>query len=269
MGKASRNEREQLILLSEGKKVFFASDLHLGSPSYAESREREKRFVNWIEEHRSEMGALFLLGDIFDYWFEYRFVIPKGYVRLLGIFAELCDEGIPVLFFCGNHDSWMKGYFEKEIGMRVFKETANVSINGKTFLVGHGDGLGPNEYGYKLLKCLFEARLSRAFFAWLHPWVGYILATGFSRGSRKANQIKSNRRELEDSKNKNIRTFIEKTLEGRFFDYFIFAHRHCPVIKDFKVKDGKTSKYLNTGDWLSHYSYGVFDGENLSLGNAK
>jgi UDP-2,3-diacylglucosamine hydrolase len=257
------------ISLSQGKKVFFVSDFHFGSPSYNESRERELRFINWIKRHSSEMGALFLLGDIFDYWFEYRHVVPKGYVRFFGAMAKLVDIGVPVYFFGGNHDSWTKDYFEKEIGMKVFKDTVQATINGKTFLLGHGDGLGPNDYGYKLLKWVFEARLNRIFFAWLHPWVGFKFATGFSRGSRKANQAKSNRGELERSKNNNISTYIEKILDSKYFDYFIFAHRHWPMIKKFESKDGRISKYLNTGDWISHYSYGVYDGDDLSLETAE
>ncbi|MDR2556665.1 MAG: UDP-2,3-diacylglucosamine diphosphatase [Bacteroidales bacterium] len=257
------------ISLPQGKKIFFASDLHSGSPSREASREREIKFVKWVKQHSEEMGALFLLGDIFDYWFEYRYVVPKGYTRFFGAMAKLIDSGVNVYFFGGNHDSWTKGYFEKEIGMIVFKDTVQATINGKTFLLGHGDGLGPSDYGYKLLKWVFEARLNRTFFAWLHPWVGYLLATGFSRGSRKANQLKSNRQELEQNKNNNISTYIEKTLEKEYFDYFIFAHRHWPLVREFKSKDGKVSKYLNTGDWLSHYSYGVYDGNDLLLETAK
>ncbi|MDR0618623.1 MAG: UDP-2,3-diacylglucosamine diphosphatase [Bacteroidales bacterium] len=249
------------IQLPQGKKAFFVSDLHLGSPSYEDSRKREMKFVKWIKQHSEETGALFLLGDVFDYWFEYRYVVPKGYTRLFGAIAELADRGVNIYFFGGNHDLWTKDYFEKEMGMSTFRNTVRATINGKKFLLGHGDGLGPKDYGYKLLKRIFEARLSRIFFSWLHPWTGNLLATSFSRGSRKANQSKSNRQESQQ----NINIYIEKMLNGEYFDYFIFAHRHQPIVKEFKSKGEKTSKYLNTGDWLSHYSYGVYDGHDLLL----
>ncbi|MDR1740197.1 MAG: UDP-2,3-diacylglucosamine diphosphatase [Bacteroidales bacterium] len=257
------------MILPQGKKVFFVSDLHLGAPSCEASREREKKFVSWVEEHRHEMGALFLLGDIFDYWFEYRYVVQKGFVRLFGSLASLCDEGIPVYFFGGNHDSWTKNYFQKEIGIKVFKGNAEVTIeNGvettagsKTFFIGHGDGLdskdcGSQDYGYKIIKWLFGAGLNKMFFAFLHPWTGYLLATGFSRSSRKANAHKPSESRGEAGQ----RAFIKEILKNRHFDYFIFAHTHHPILENIK-----SSKYLNTGDWLTHYSYGVYDGKDLSL----
>ncbi|MEG2666944.1 MAG: UDP-2,3-diacylglucosamine diphosphatase, partial [Bacteroidales bacterium] len=181
------------INLPLGKKVFFASDFHLGSPSYEQSRIREKRIINWIKDHQQEMGALFLLGDVFDYWFEYRHVVPKGFIRLFGKLAELTDSGIDVYFFCGNHDTWVRDYFQKELGLRVFSGNAYLHIQGKTFFVGHGDGLGPDDIGYKFIKHLFDAKISRIFFAWLHPWTGYKLASGFSKRSRQADQLKLNR----------------------------------------------------------------------------
>ncbi len=269
------------INLAEGKKAFFVSDLHLGAPSYEKSREREKKFISWIEQHRGEIGALFMLGDIFDYWFEYRYVVQKGFVRLFGTLASLCDEGIPVYFFGGNHDSWTRNYFQQEIGIKVFTGNAEFTITSggaarsisKTFLMGHGDGLGSEDRGYKIIKWLFGARFSKMFFAFLHPYTGYILATGFSSSSRKANKHKTS----ESRGEREQRAFIKKILKDRHFDYFIFAHTHQPLIEEVAaveknttkaadtVKPTRTGKYLNTGDWFKHYSYGVYDGKDLSL----
>lgn len=257
------------IHLKEGKKIFFASDFHLGSPNYKKSREREKKIVSWIEENTEEMGALFLLGDVFDYWFEYKHVVPKGFIRLFAAISRLTDSGIPVYFFCGNHDFWVRTFFQQELGLRVCKQNAKVIVNDTTnFYVGHGDGLGPDDMGYKFVKTILSSGLSRFFFAALHPWLGYILASGFSHRSRKADELKLDRQAYEKKKNENLMIFMQETLDVEpDINYFIFAHRHWPTKQEvFSSKSIPTNcYYLNTGDWIQYFSYGVFDGKDLTL----
>ena len=160
---------QRKITLREGKKVYFASDQHFGMPSFHESKIREEKFVRWLDQIKSDAQVLFLMGDLFDFWHEWDFVIPKGYVRVLGKIAELKDLGIDIYFFVGNHDLWMKGYFEEELGIPVFFEKQYFEINGKQFLLAHGDGLGPGDKGYKRMKKLFTNPLAQWFFKWLHP----------------------------------------------------------------------------------------------------
>ncbi len=257
------------LKLEAGKKLFFASDFHLGSPAYDKSRARERKIIAWIEAHEAEMGGLFLLGDVFDYWFEYRYVVPKGFVRLFGTLARLTDKGIPVFFFCGNHDTWVRNYFQQELGLRVCEQNARLWVNGVKFYVGHGDGLGPDDKGYKFIKRLLAARWSRTFFAMLHPWTGYILASGFSRRSRKADELKTDRRAYEQRKNENLTYFMRERLdEEPDIRYFIFAHRHWPLLQPVKALDETVEtdcRYLNVGDWLQYFSYGVYDGTDLHL----
>ena len=273
------------IPLTKGKKIFFLSDFHLGAPSYEESRKREVRILEWIEKHRHEAAALFLLGDIFDYWFEYRHVVPKGFVRLLAKLAELTDSGLPVHFLGGNHDTWMRDYFQKEIGMQVHTGNIELAVGEARFLLGHGDGFGQGEKGYKLMKALFNAKITRILYAALHPYWGCLIASGMSRHSRKSGlrrdermQRKENR---ERTKNQRLLEAMQHILEQRHFDGFILAHRHWPVLMEISAthsevkhidnaviiprnSDGKTY-YLNTGDWLRYFSYGSYDGEILKL----
>ena len=168
------------INIPKGKKVYFASDNHLGAPTMEESRPRELRFVKWLDTIKSDAGAIFLMGDLFDFWFEYKTVVPKGFTRTLGKLAELSDAGIPIYYFVGNHDLWMDGYFEEELNIPVFHKPQQYSINGKTFFIGHGDGLGPDDKGFKRMKKVFTNPVSKWFFRWLHPDLGVKLGQYFS-----------------------------------------------------------------------------------------
>lgn len=269
------------IRLGKSQKAYFASDFHLGTPSYEASRARERKIVEWLEAHRSDMGALFLLGDVFDYWFEYRYTIPKGHIRLLGKLAELTDAGIPVYFFCGNHDAWHIDFFEKELGIKVLPDTALATINGRKFVLGHGDGLGPGQHGYKLMKAIFSAKASRIFYAAIHPYWAQKFASNFSHRSRKTG---SRHHMHEHAKNHSLICFMHDFLKHEHVDAFILAHRHWPVLAELppqgsadglpgepricrenRVELQGSTFYLNTGDWLQYFSYGVFDGEVLSL----
>jgi UDP-2,3-diacylglucosamine hydrolase len=168
-------------------KIYFASDLHLGVPNKEKSLEREKRFVKWLDEIKSDASAIYLVGDVFDFWFEYKKAVPKGYVRLLGKLAEISDSGIDIHFFTGNHDMWVFDYLEKEINLKIYRKPQEITINGKSFFIGHGDGLGPHDKGYKFIKKIFSNKLCQWLFARVHPNLGISIAEYWSQKSRIAN----------------------------------------------------------------------------------
>ncbi|MEO6813152.1 MAG: UDP-2,3-diacylglucosamine diphosphatase [Ginsengibacter sp.] len=242
-----------------GKKIYFLSDFHLGSPNYPASLLREKRIVKFLDEIKNDAEVIFIVGDLFDFWYEYNKVVPKGFVRILGKLAELTDSGIIIKFFVGNHDMWMNGYFEKELNIEVFYEPVEFNFNGKKFLIGHGDGLGPGDHRYKFIKKVFRNKISQGFFGMLHPSLGIGLANYFSQKSRTAAE-KEDEKFLGEDKEWLI-TYCRERLEKAHFDYFIFGHRHLPI--NFRLNE--VSVYINLGDWIRHFSYAVFDGENLSL----
>ncbi len=245
--------------LQPGKKIYIVSDSHLGIPSHAASLEREKRLVSWLDMASKDAAQIYLLGDIFDFWFEYHTVVPKGFVRLLGKLAEISDQGIPVFFFTGNHDMWAFDYFEKELGIKTYHEPIERIYNGKKFFIGHGDGLGPGDTSYKFLKKVFTNRTCQKLFSWLHPGIGTRMALYFSRKSRLANGP-VDEVFLGEEKERLI-IYCKKMLQEKHFDYFIFGHRHLPM----DIQVGPESRYINTGDWVSQFSYVVFDGEQLRL----
>ncbi len=246
--------------LPPGKKVYFASDFHLGIPNPAESRAREKRLVQWLSEVQKDAALLFLVGDIFDVWFEYKHVIPKGFTRFLGKLASLRDGGLQIEAFTGNHDLWMRGYFEEELDIPVHHAPIERTINGKRFFIGHGDGLGPGDHGYKLLKKVLSNRATQWLYRRLHPDTGVGLATWASRKGPKhaGEEVKDVFRGPEKEW---LVQFCLETLQQRPMDYFIFGHRHLAI--DYPLPGG--SRYLNLGDWITFNTYAVFDGENLSL----
>ncbi|MBP9882447.1 MAG: UDP-2,3-diacylglucosamine diphosphatase [Chitinophagales bacterium] len=239
--------------------VYFASDLHLGIPDYNASLEREKRFVRWLDQVQSDASAIFIVGDLFDFWFEYRQVVPKGYVRVLGKLAALRDKGIPVYFFTGNHDQWMRDYFQHELGIPVFHEPQRVTIGGKQFLIAHGDGLGPGDHGYKFLKTLFRGRFSRWLFGMLHPDIGVWLGKRWSKNNRLING--NDQAEFMGEEKEWLVQFARTVLKTDPIDYFIFGHRH--IVLEYQLTE--TSKYINLGDWIKFNSYAVFDGKALTV----
>lgn len=248
----------KLHLLALKTKIYFASDFHLGTPTHAQSREREDRIVRWLERIRQDAGAIYLLGDIFDFWFEYRSVIPKGFIRLQGKLAEISDSGIPLYLFTGNHDMWMFDYFKQELGVEIYREPIIREIAGKQFYIGHGDGLGPGDRRYKILKRFFNSPLCQWLFARLHPNLGFGIASRWSRSSRAANDQK----EVFLGPDKEwLVVYAREVLEKTPIDYFIFGHRHLPL--DIELAPGV--RYVNTGDWLHYNSYAVFDGTDLKL----
>jgi UDP-2,3-diacylglucosamine hydrolase len=245
--------------VSPEKKIYFLSDFHLGSPDYSKSLEREKKVVAFLESIRPTAKAIFIVGDIFDFWFEYKHVVPKGYVRLLGKLAEITDSGIPIHFFVGNHDMWMRNYFQEELNIPVFFDPQTYEWNNKKFFIGHGDGLGPGDHGFKMMKKVFRSPLSQALFGLLHPTIGVGVANYFSRKSRKKTGT-SDEVFLGEDKEWLI-IFCREILTKEHFDYFIFGHRHLPL--DFELNP--TSHYINLGDWIKYFTYAEFDGHTVLL----
>jgi UDP-2,3-diacylglucosamine hydrolase len=245
--------------LSFPKKIFFFSDFHLGAPDKTESLKREKRIVQFLEAIRHEAAEIFIAGDMFDFWFEYRNVVPKGYVRLLGTLASLTDAGIPVHFFTGNHDMWMRNYFQEELNIQVYAEPAVFERNGKKLLIGHGDGLGPGDKGYKRMKKVFKNPASKFLFGLLPPSMGMGLANYFSKKSR--NNPMGNEKVFLGEEKEWLISYCKRKLENEHFDYFIFGHRHLPI--NFTLQ--KNSVYINLGDWMHYYSYAVMNGTIIEL----
>ncbi|MBD0851284.1 UDP-2,3-diacylglucosamine diphosphatase [Maribacter arenosus] len=245
--------------IPEGKKIYFASDNHLGAPTMEKSLSREKHFVAWLDTVQKDAAAIFLLGDLFDFWFEYKTVVPKGFTRTLGKLAEITDAGIPIYYFVGNHDLWMNGYFEAELNIPVFHEPQQFKLNKTSFFIGHGDGLGPDDKGFKRMKKVFTNPLSKWLYRWLHPDLGVKLAQYLSVKNKLISGDDDIKFLGEDKEW--LVQYSRRKLEGEHYDYFIFGHRHLPLEIDLNEK----SKYINLGDWVSYFTYGVFDGELFSL----
>ena len=247
------------ITTSENKKVYFASNLHLGAPTAAASFPREKKFVAWLDEVKKDAEAIFLLGDLFDFWFEYETVVPKGFVRVLGKLAEIKDSGIPIYFFVGNHDLWMNDYFEKELNIPVYHKPQVFKINNKILLIGHGDGLGPGDIGYKRMKKVFTFPLFKWMFKWLHPDLGVKLGQYMSV-KNKVISGDEDAKYLGDD-NEWLVQYCKRKLSETHYDYFVFGHRHLPL----EIELQENSTYINTGDWVSYFTYGEFTSESFSL----
>lgn len=248
------------INLSGTKKVYFASDHHLGAPDAASSLPREKKFVAWLDIIvKKDAEALFILGDLFDFWFEYKTVVPKGFVRVLGKLAEIRDSGIPIYFFVGNHDLWMRDYFEKELRITVFHTPQEFTINNHLFLIGHGDGLGPGDKGYKRMKKIFTFPLFKWLFRWLHPDIGMKLGHYFS----VKNKLISGDEDAQflGEEKKWLVQYCKKKLAEKDYDFFVFGHRHLPL----EITLNNTATYINLGDWISHFTFGTFSEKTFIL----
>jgi UDP-2,3-diacylglucosamine hydrolase len=252
-----------------GKKIYFLSDFHLGAPDHKSSLEREKILVQFLDEIKNEAAEIFLVGDMFDFWYEYRKVVPKGYVRLLGKLAELSDAGIAMHFFVGNHDMWMRDYFQQELNIPVYFEPKEFERAGKYFLIGHGDGLGPGDHGYKRLKKVFRNPVSKWLFGILPPLLGMGLANYMSRRSR-AQTGASEEVFLGEDKEWLI-IYCKEVAARKKIDFFVFGHRHLAI--DYRLSPispegkgvGAEARYINLGDWIRYFTYAVFDGANMEL----
>ncbi len=228
-------------------------------PSREKSLEREKRVVRWLDEIKKDAAEIYLMGDLFDFWFEYRTVVPRGFTRLIGKLAEISDSGIPIHIFTGNHDMWIFGYLPEETGARIYRSPITKEINGKKFYLGHGDGLGPGDSGYKFIKKIFRSNVCQWLFARLHPNFGISLGHYFSRKSRIANGYKDEK--YHGEKSEWLVVHCREILSKEHFDYFIFGHRHLPL----DIKLSERSRYINLGEWVNYNTYAVFDGDELKL----
>jgi UDP-2,3-diacylglucosamine hydrolase len=240
-----------------GKAVYFASDFHLGTPDYFKSREREDKIIEWLNEVKVDAAAIYLLGDIFDFWFEYKYVVPKHHVRLLGKLADISDSGIELFIFTGNHDMWLFNYLEQEIGATIIREPVHITIGKHLFHIGHGDGLGKGDYMYKILKKVFKNRWCQILFKWLHPDIGHWIANKWSRSSRIAN----NKDEKFLGEGEWLWGYCKEMHRHQPHDFYIFGHRHLPL--DLKV--GDNGRYINLGEWLHHCMYVRYDGNKLEF----
>ena len=238
-------------------KIYFASDFHLGSPSLSESHKREKIIVKWLTDIEKDAKAIYLVGDIFDFWFEYKKVIPKGFVRLLGKLAQLSDNGINVHLITGNHDLWLADYLEEEVGITIHHESIIIEENKKKILIGHGDGLGKGDYFYKGLKKIFTSRICQFLFARLHPNLAFTIAHKWSKWSRMKKQQKKYINYEKDI----LFEYCQKHQELHQVDYYIFGHQHKPG----KLKVDELATYVNLGEWIESKSYAIFDQKNIIL----
>lgn len=236
--------------------LYFASDFHLGIPDRETSLEREKRIVRWLEEIAPDADRIFLVGDLFDFWYEYKHVVPRGYTRLLGTLAKLRDSGIKIDAFTGNHDMWMFGYFEEELGIPIHRDNIRLEVNGKQFLVGHGDGIGPGDHGYKFIKKVFANKLAQGLFGALHPRIAFGLANYWSGQSRNSHEVEEF---LGEDKEWQV-IYAKEILQKEHIDYFVFGHRHIKL----ELPIGQ-SMFYNLGDWITFNTYLRFDGNNCQL----
>lgn len=244
--------------MAAGGKVFFASDFHLGLNAGAPPREREKKIVKWLDTIAEEASEIYLVGDIFDFWWEYRHVVPKGFTRFLGKISAITDSGVPVHFFTGNHDMWVKDYLSMECGMKIHTGPYTTTLNGKRFHIAHGEGLGSRSGGYKILLWIFHNRLLRALYSALHPAIGVAIGHRWSLSSRLGKGISL---EFLGEENEDLIRYAGRVAEKEKIDYFVFGHRHLAMVHP--LKGGGEIVFL--GDWIKHSSYAVWDGNQLEM----
>jgi len=247
--------KEIIISLKNNEKAYFLGDFHLGSPNQTESKKREFKILSFLNSIKSDLKELFLLGDIFDFWYEYKEVVPKGYTRFLGKISELSDKGVNIHLILGNHDMWVLDYFQKEIGINVYHNIIKVKIDNNLFLVGHGDGIGKGDFGYRFLKFIFKNKLLRFLYRWIHPDIGIKLGTYIS------NRKKIGTKDYSIINNERIYNYCKKIEDKSHHDYYIFGHSHQPIEK----KINKNCKYINVGDWITNSNYLKIDNQQCQL----
>jgi UDP-2,3-diacylglucosamine hydrolase len=247
--------------MKDNKKIYFLSDIHLGLPNYEESLKREKYLIKWLDDIKEQVAELYLLGDIFDFWHEWKTVVPRGYTRFFGKIAEYSDSGIKVHLFTGNHDIWMYDYLQQEIGVILHRGKYSIEISGKKFFMAHGDGLGPGDLQFKVMKRFFTNRIAQWLFARIHPNFSMWFGSTWS----KTRRLNRSYREYLGPKKEWLMIYAREVLETKHYDYFIFGHRHIPI--DYELN--KKSRYINLGDWINHFTYAVFNGSELELKSHK
>lgn len=242
------------------KPIYFASDFHLGLDSASgTSRQREDRIIRWLDSILEDAAELYILGDLFDYWFEYKKVVPKGFVRVLAKLSQFTERDIPLHIFTGNHDMWMFDYLENEIGANIYREPILRELGGQKFFLGHGDGLGPGDHGYKFIKKVFRSKINQWLFARLHPNFGIGLMQRMSKTSRDS-QDEQNL--FLGAEKEWLVQFCEKHLKSNAVDYYIFGHRHLPI--DHELSEAP-ARYINCGDWINHNTYVVYHQGKVEL----
>ncbi len=243
------------------KKKYFISDLHLGSPNHEASLDREKKFVTWLDEVSKDADEIFLVGDVFDFWFEYKRAVPRGFVRCLGKIATLTDQGIKIHWFTGNHDMWIFDYLPKECGIILHRKPIVIEYNNQKMYIGHGDGLGPGDHSYKFMKRFFDSQLCQWLFARLHPNFGVWLASSLSGYSRGKGMEKD---KIFHGEKEWLFQYCRSLEKETHHDYYVFGHRHYPNV----MTVGEHSQYINLGDWIQYFTYAVWDEDGVRLEKA-
>ncbi|HOZ30989.1 MAG TPA: UDP-2,3-diacylglucosamine diphosphatase [Bacteroidales bacterium] len=243
--------------MKNNTKIYFVSDAHLGIDDKYSSDYRERLLIKWLDKIRSDATEIVLAGDIFDFWFEYKHVVPAGFYKLISKLRELSDSGIKLTYFTGNHDMWIFKYLPKAIGAELVRGIQTREINGKKLYIGHGDGLGPYDKQYNFLKRIFSSKFFQFLFKTIHPEISFRIARKWSSTSRSKHKYPENI----DYNEEWLVKYSKSVLETEPFDFFVFGHRHIP----FQIKLNDQSNFTNLGDWLFNFSYAVFDGTQLEL----
>lgn len=238
--------------LEPGKKIYFASDFHLGAPDMDSSIAREKKIVKWLHKISQDAEALVLVGDLFDFWFEYKKAVPKGHIRFLGQLAYMADQGISIIVFVGNHDLWLKDYLTEQIGASIIHQPLSFSVQNKKFYIAHGDGLDPKDHKFRVIKSVFTNPFCQFMFRWLHPDVGITLANWWSNSSRES--------KLGQHEDQHLVDHSHSVHSKDKHDYYIYGD--CHVARTENIGEGL---YCNLGDWINNFSFAEFDGVSLEL----
>jgi UDP-2,3-diacylglucosamine hydrolase len=244
--------------LKTSGSIYFASDFHLGLPAGSDPRDREKKVIKWLESITADAKEIYLIGDIFDFWWEYKRVVPKGFTRFLGTLGKITDSGVPVHFFTGNHDMWVGDYFVKECGMIMHTEPLFLTLNNNRFLLAHGEGLGTNSIGYRILLSIFRNKTLRFLYAGMHPNIGMKIGLRWSLNSRLGKGIS---KEFLGEEKEDLIKYAKNILQSEQIDYFIFGHRHLAMT----YRISELSEVFFLGDWIKHGSYIEWTGEKLIL----
>lgn len=244
--------------MKEAGKIFFASDFHLGLKAGTDPAEREKKVVSWLKSVVPEAREIFLIGDIFDFWWEYKLVVPRGFTRFLGTVSEITDSGIPVHIFTGNHDMWVKNYLPDECGVIIHTSPYTRTFDGKKFYIAHGEGLGSNNTGYKILLSIFRNKPLRVLYSMLHPSIGVGIGHAWSLHSRLGKGISM---DFRGEEKEDLIRYSKSILEKENIDYFIFGHRHLAL--SYKLNQDTTIIFLS--DWIKKGNFAEWDGKELNL----
>lgn len=245
--------------MSQRNTTYFISDLHLGA-SYLDTRQSEQKVIDWLNSIKSSAKRLILLGDILDYWYEYRHVVPRGYIRFFGKLAELSDSGIEIHWFTGNHDIWIFDYLPAELGITLHRTNEVLDIDGHSFFLSHGDEVGKRKWSFRFIQWLFRNKVAQWCYSWIHPDLTMILAHKWSSSSRKKNNQKGEKH-FRGEKHEPLVRFAKEYIKNNNVEYLIFGHRH--ILLDLMLT--RNNRMVILGDWIKHFSYASFDGENLCI----